>query len=57
MILSRNVNEGNITEDSTIHESVLNRMIKDCDEIIYQLNEKIDILKDEKFNEKKNIKN
>ena len=49
MILSRNVNDGNFPEDSTIQESVLNRMIKDCDENIYQLNEKIDILKDETF--------
>ena len=36
-------------DSSSVQESVLNRMINDCDQIIYQLNEKIDNLKDENF--------
>ena len=36
--------EENITKDS-IHKSVLNRMIEDCDQMIGKLNEKIEYLK------------
>ena len=36
--------EENITKDS-IHKSVLNRMIEDCDQMISKLNEKIEYLK------------
>ena len=46
MILSRNFPE---EDSSSVQESVLNRMINDCDQIIYQLNEKIYNLKDENF--------
>ena len=46
MILSRNFPE---EDSSSVQESVLNKMINDCDQIIYQLNEKIDNLKDENF--------
>ena len=44
-----NAAEENINEDS-IHKSVLNRMIEDCDQMIGKLNEKIEYLKLEDHN-------
>ena len=55
MIFTQNDDaEQNITGEDSIHKSsdVLNRMIKDCDQMIGKLNEKIEYLKFENEIEK-----